>query len=434
MTDCPSIDAARLWGTLMALAEIGATPVGGVRRLALDDADRRARDRLVAWCSDAGCTIRVDAVGNVFARRRGRDDARAVVMAGSHLDTQPNGGRFDGAYGVVAALEVLRTLNDAGIETNAPVELVAWSNEEGTRFAPSMMGSMAHAGLLERRQVLDSTDVAGLRYGDELARIGYAGDGLGDVAIAAYFEAHIEQGPVLEARGATIGVVTGGQGQRWYDLRLTGQAAHAGSTPMPGRRDALVGAARVVEATRRIGAGRPDGRATVGRLEVVPNSRNVVPGEVRLTIEIRHPDDIERHAMDAELHAAVHEATATEGLGFRMDEVLEQPATPFDARCVAAVRDAARIEGLCHLDIVSGAAHDAVAIARIAPAAMVFVPCAGGISHDESESATPADLAAGTQVLLRAMLAACGHPAAHAPRRTGEATRMRPARAPEVLP
>ena len=416
MIACPGIDGARQWATLMALAEIGATPAGGVRRLALGDADRQARDRLVAWCTDAGCTVRVDAVGNVFARRPGRDAGRAVVMTGSHLDTQPNGGRFDGAYGVVAGLEVLRTLNDAGVETDAPVELVAWSNEEGTRFAPAMMGSMAHAGLLERRQVLDSTDADGLRYGDELARIGYAGSGLGDVDVAAYFEAHIEQGPVLEARGATIGIVTGGQGQCWYDPRLTGQAAHAGSTPMAGRRDALVGAARVVEAVRRIGAGRADGRATVGRLQVAPNSRNVVPGEVRMTIELRHPDDAQRRAMDDALHAAVHEVARSEGLGFRMDAVLEQPATPFDARCVTAVRDAARVEGLAHLDIVSGAAHDAIAIARIAPAAMVFVPCAGGISHDESESATPADLAAGTQVLLRAMLAACGHPAARQPR------------------
>src|SRR5574337_2073835 len=418
MSPCPTIDGARLWASLMALAGIGATPAGGVRRLALDDDDKRARDLFVRWCADAGCSIRVDAVGNIFARRRGRDESRPIVMTGSHLDTQPGGGRFDGAYGVMAGLEVLRTLNDAQVETEAPIELVVWSNEEGTRFAPSMMGSMAWAGLLDRAQVLDSRDGDGARYGDELARIGYAGEGLGGGAIAAYFEAHIEQGPVLEARGATIGAVTGGQGQRWYDVRLVGSAAYAGSTPMSGRRVALVGAARVVDAARRIAAARPEGRATVGELHVLPNSRNVVPGEVRMTLDIRHPSDRERDAMDDELQAALREAAAAEGLEVRVERVLDQPATAFDAGCVAQVRDAAAREGFSRLDIVSGAAHDAIAVARVAPAAMVFVPCAGGISHNEAESATPDDLAAGTQVLLRAVLGACSHPAASAPRAT----------------
>ena len=415
---CPRIDGARLWACLMALAEIGATAGGGVKRLALDDDDRRARDLFVRWCGDAGCAVRIDAVCNIFARRPGRDDGRPVVMTGSHLDTQPNGGRFDGAYGVMAGLEVLRTLNDAGIDTAAPLELVVWCNEEGTRFAPAMMGSMAYAGLLDPVQVLASRDSAGRRYGDELARIGYVGEGLGGDLIAAYFEAHIEQGPVLEARGATIGAVTGGQGQRWYDLRLSGSAAHAGSTPMAGRRDALVGAARVIEAARRIATAHGEGRATVGELQVGPNSRNVVPGEVRMTLDIRHPDDALRDAMDAQLQAAVREAAAAEGLDFKLDAVLVQPATPFDPGCIERVREAARREGLAQLDIVSGAAHDAVAIARIAPVGMIFVPCAGGISHNEAESATPADLAAGCQVLLRALLGACGHPAATAPRAT----------------
>lgn len=418
MIACPAIDGARLWASLMSLAQIGATAGGGVTRLALDDDDRRARDLLVQWCRDAGCTVRVDAVGNLFARRPGRDPAAAVVMTGSHLDTQPGGGRFDGAYGVMAGLEVLRTLNDAGIGTDAAIELVAWANEEGTRFAPSMMGSMAYAGLLDAAQVLATRDSGGCRYGDELARIGYAGQGLGGDAIAAYFEAHIEQGPVLEARGAIIGAVTGGQGQRWYDLRLLGSAAHAGSTPMAGRRDALVGAARVIDAARRIAIAHDEGRATVGQLHVVPNSRNVVPGEVRMTLDIRHRDDHQRDAMDAALQAAVRAAAAAEGLQLTLERVLDQPAVVFDAACIARVRDAARREGYSQLDIVSGAAHDAVAIARIAPVGMIFVPCAGGISHNEAESATPADLAAGCQVLLRAVLGACGHPAAQAPRST----------------
>lgn len=403
----PKIDGQRLWDTLMALAAIGATPAGGVCRLALSDEDRRARDQLARWCEEAGCRVEVDAVGNLFARRAGRDPQAAAVVSGSHLDTQPNGGRFDGAYGVIAALEVLRTLHDAGLETARPFELVAWSNEEGTRFAPSMMGSMAFAGLLAEDDVLARTDADGRRYGDELERIGYRGRGLGRRPIAAYFEAHIEQGPVLERERRTIGVVTGGQGQRWYDLRLAGQAAHAGSTPMAGRRDALVGAARLVDAVRRIAGAYPGGVATVGELNVAPNSRNVIPGEVRMTMEVRHPDDRQRDAMDAALQSAVREIAAGEGLEAELKTTLVQPATPFDPACVARVREAARAEGFAHLDIVSGAAHDAIAVARVAPAAMVFVPCAGGISHNEAESATPDDLAAGAQVLLRAVLAAC---------------------------
>lgn len=403
----PRIDSRRLWDTLMALAAIGGTPAGGVCRLALSDEDRRARDQLARWCEAEGARVEVDAVGNLFARRAGRDPQAPAVLSGSHLDTQPNGGRFDGAYGVVAALEVMRTLQEHGLETRRAFELVAWSNEEGTRFAPSMMGSMAFANLLGEQEVLDRTDTAGLRYGDELERIGYRGRGLSHRPLAAYFEAHIEQGPVLEREGCTIGVVTGGQGQRWYDLKLAGQAAHAGSTPMAGRRDALVGAARLVEAVRRIALAHPGGVATVGQLQVSPNSRNVVPGAVRMSVEVRHPEDAQRDAMDAAVRAAVREIAAAERLGAELSDTLVQPATPFDAGCVARVRQAAQAEGLTHRDIVSGAAHDAIAIARIAPTAMVFVPCAGGISHDESESATPEDLAAGAQVLLRAALGAC---------------------------
>lgn len=404
----PKINAERLWCALMELAQIGATAAGGVRRLALTNEDKHGRDQLVRWCQQAGCRIEVDAVGNIFARRSGLDDALPAVTTGSHLDTQPNGGRFDGAYGVIAGLEVLRTLNDAGIATDAPIDLVVWSNEEGTRFAPSMMGSMAFAGALSLEQVLACRDSEGRSFCKELARIGYAGEGLGGQRIAAYFEAHIEQGPVLEKEGVTIGVVTGGQGQFWYDLRLIGQAAHAGSTPMSGRRDAVVAAARIIDAVQRIGVSRPPGGvATVGQLQVEPNSRNVIPGEVRMTAEIRHPIDAKRVTMDAALRAAVREVSERDGIEISITCVLDQPATSFDLECIAAVREAARAEGYSHLDIVSGAAHDAIAIARIAPTAMIFVPCAGGISHNEAESATPSDLAAGCQVLLRSMLDAC---------------------------
>jgi N-carbamoyl-L-amino-acid hydrolase len=400
----PRIDGGRLWRALTALAEVGAIAGGGVRRVALTDDDRRGRDLFVRWCEAAGLAVRVDAIGNLFARRRGRDDGRPPVLAGSHLDTQPNGGRFDGAYGVMAGLEIVRALDDAGVVTDAPLEIVVWTHEEGTRFAPSMMGSMAFAGLLPLQVALDSRDADGIRFASELERIGYRGDGLGDRAVGAYFEAHIEQGPVLEERGCTIGVVTGGQGQRWYDASLRGQAAHAGTTPMSRRRDALVGAAEMVLAVQRIGI-EHGGCATVGQVDVRPNSRNVIPGEVAFSVELRHPLDAARLAMDRALRTAIDDVAQRLALDARLVQVLDQPAVSFDAQCVALVRDGAEREGLRCMDITSGAAHDAIALARVAPTAMVFVPCAGGISHNEAESASPEDLAAGCQVLMNAMWA-----------------------------
>ena len=401
----PKINGERLWASLMTLAEVGATAGGGVCRLALSDEDKVARDLFVGWCKDAGCNVRVDAVGNIFARRPGRNSALPPVMTGSHIDSQPNGGRFDGAYGVMAGLEVLRALNDANIVTDAPLEVVVWTNEEGTRYAPSMMGSMAFTGLLNLQQVYQSVDATGLTFVDELERIGYRGEGRGRSPMAAYFEAHIEQGPILEEEGMTIGVVTGGQGQFWYDLTLQGQDAHAGSTPMARRCDALVGAAQIIQDVNRIGSSFPPGGcATVGHLCVRPNSRNVIPGGVDMSIEVRHPNDDKRMQMDKAVRAAVGEAAELHGLVATLVQVLEQPAAQFDTRCVQAVRDAATREGYAHIDIISGAAHDAIAIASIAPTAMIFVPCAGGISHNEAESATPQDLAAGCQVLMRAML------------------------------
>lgn len=400
----PRIDRDRLWRSLMMLAEIGGIPGGGVRRLALSDDDQRGRAQFVRWCEEAGLTIRVDAIGNVFARRRGRNPRRAPIVTGSHLDTQPNGGRFDGAYGVMAGLEIMRTLNDAGVETDAPLEVVAWTNEEGTRFAPSMMGSMVFAGLLQLEAALIVEDSHGKTIASELARIGYVGEHLKEHPIGAYFEAHIEQGPVLEAHGCIIGVVTGGQGQSWFDVVLRGQAMHAGTTPMNRRRDAIVGAAEIVLAVRDIGA-RFDGCATVGQVDVRPNSRNVIPGEVVLTIEIRHPDNTVRQAMDCAVREAVGVVARQARLELDFRQVLDQSATSFDPTCVALVRDAAAHEGFSSMDIISGAAHDAIALAHVAPSAMVFVPCAGGVSHNEAESATPEDLGAGCQVLLDAVLA-----------------------------
>ena len=401
------IDGDRLWASLMELAEIGATEKGGVCRLALTDIDRAGRDLFVRWCEDAGCTVSVDGVGNVFARRPGKDATLPPVMAGSHLDSQPTGGKFDGAYGVLAGLEAVRTLNDFGIETDAPVEIVAWTNEEGSRFSPPMMGSGAFAGVFGADEVLARPDnVTGPLLGDELSRIGYDGEApVGGREVGAYFEAHIEQGPILENEGRTIGVVTGAQGQRWYEVTVTGQEAHAGPTPMTLRRDALVAAARMIDAVNRLGHDfPPEACATVGFVESSPNSRNTIPGRVFFTVDLRHPDNATLAAMDRRLRTDFAGIAEAAGCTADVVDFWEYPETAFDEACVSAVRDAADQGGLLWRDIVSGAGHDAVYIARIAPAAMIFIPCEGGISHNEIENATREDCAAGAQVLIQAML------------------------------
>ena len=405
-----TIDGARLWDSLMEMAKIGATPKGGVCRLALTDLDRAGRQLFIDWCVAAGCTIAVDKVGNVFARRPGRDPARPAVMTGSHLDTQPTGGRFDGIFGVLAGLEVVRTLNDRGIVTEAPIEVAVWTNEEGARFSPAMMGSGVHAGIFPLAEILEKRDMDGRRFGDELARIGFAGpEEPGRRAVGAYFEAHIEQGPILEAEERTIGVVTGSQGQRWYEVTVKGQEAHAGPTPMSRRRDALVGAARMIDLVNRIGRERPPyACATVGVIQSKPNSRNTIPGEVFFTVDFRHPDDDVLSTMDALLKTGCAAIAAEGGLEVEIADFWYAPPTPFEARLVDAVRDGAARHGYSHRDIVSGAGHDAVYMARVAPAAMIFVPCIGGISHNEVEDAKPADIEAGANVLLHAMLQEAG--------------------------
>jgi len=404
-----AIDGQRLWDSLMEMARIGATEKGGVCRLALTDLDRESRDLFVRWCESAGCSVSVDAVGNIFARRPGRRDDLPPVVTGSHLDSQPTGGKYDGAYGVLAGLEVLRTLNDGAVETEAPVEVVVWTNEEGSRFAPAMMGSGAFTRRFSVAETYAAEDVDGETFGVALEAIGYKGEGCGDRPIGAYFEAHIEQGPILEEEAKTIGVVSGAQGQRWYEITLTGMEAHAGPTPMARRRDALVGAADVVTAVNRIGHDfQPDACATVGMMQVRPNSRNVIPGEVFLTVDFRHPDDSRLAAMDAALRETVEHIAAERKLDVAMEQILDFAAVAFDPDCVAAVRRGAERGGLAHRDIVSGAGHDAVYVAGIAPAGMIFVPCKDGISHNEIESATPEDLAAGCQVLLHAVLEKAG--------------------------
>lgn len=401
----PRIDGERLWRSLMDLARIGATPRGGVRRITLTEEDRAGRALFVRWCDEAGMQVRCDRIGNLFARRDGSDPSAAPVMMGSHLDSQPSGGKFDGAYGVMAGLEVVRTLNDRGVRTRAPVEVASWTNEEGSRFVPTLMGSGVFAGIFPLDRVLAEKDVDGVTVGEALARIGFSGEHQPH-RVGAYFEAHIEQGPVLEDTRTTIGVVQGALGQRWFDLLLTGQDAHAGPTPMELRKDALLAAGRLVAEVNRIATSYPDyARGTVGHLQVRPNSRNVVPGEVRMTVDLRNASDATLTRMKEDLEASVRRVAAECRVAAQSKEVVYFPPCEFSPELVSLVRNASLSLGFTHRDIVSGAAHDAVYLARVAPTAMVFVPCEGGISHNETENARPEDLAAGCDVLLQAVLA-----------------------------
>ena len=404
-----NVNEPRLWQSLMDLARIGATAKGGVCRLALTDEDREARGWFIERARAAGCDVRIDRIGNIYARRAGSHADAPAVLTGSHIDSQPTGGKFDGAYGVLAGLEVIRTLNDHNVRTRAPVEVVVWTNEEGSRFVPLMMGSGVFAKVFSLQTALAAVDLEGRSVDDELKRIGYAGPAEAPTHVAAYFEAHIEQGPVLEAAGVTIGVGRGVLGIRWYDCTITGFEAHAGPTPMGARRDALQGAARVMQEVVAI-AGRhgPHGRGTVGFVQVFPNSRNVIPGRVKFSIDLRNSEPANLDAMGTELQKclrALHEST---GLETTLTEVSHFAATRFDAGCAAAVERAARRLGHSHMDLVAGAGHDAIYLARVAPSGMIFIPCKDGISHNEIEDAQPRDIAAGADVLLQCMLEYAG--------------------------
>jgi len=400
------INGERLWDSLMQMAKIGATPKGGVKRLTLTELDRQARDLFVRWCKEAGLAVSVDGVGSIFARRRGREAGAAPVVSGSHLDTQPSGGRFDGCYGVMAALEVARSLNDHAIETRLPFEVAMWTNEEGSRFLPVMGASGAFAGVHTTQEILAARDLEGVSFGDALRAIGYAGAApVGGRALAAYFEAHIEQGPLLENTGNTIGVVTGALGQRWFDVTVTGMDAHAGPTPMQLRRDALLGASYLIQEVNRLAKATEHARGTVGMIVNRPNSRNVVPGETMFSVDFRDTDIAGLDRMEQGLRAAAATLAAEQRLQIDIRQTVFFPPCHFDRDCVAAVRDGAGRLGYAHMDIVSGAGHDAVHIAGVAPSAMIFVPCEGGISHNEIENAKPEDLAAGCDVLLQAVLA-----------------------------
>jgi beta-ureidopropionase / N-carbamoyl-L-amino-acid hydrolase len=406
------IDPGRLWDELMRMAEIGATPKGGVRRLALSDVDRAGRERFRGLCEAAGLRVRVDAMGNMFARREGRDPARLPVLFGSHLDSQPSGGKFDGALGVLAGLEVMRTLNDLGIETDAPLELVNWTDEEGSRFGHSLMGSGVWAGIYPLEKTYALTDTEGVSVGAALAGIGYRGEVPAAAFPAdAYFELHIEQGPILEVEERMIGIVTGAQAQIWYDAVLTGRESHAGTTPPARRRDALSGAARIILLVERLMRGEgEDGRGTVGQIQVYPNSRNVIPGEVRFTVEFRHPDEAAIGRLAAVFSEEAATLAAADGLALQLTELFRIPAQPFDPACVDLVRKGAERLGLAAREIVSGAGHDAVYVARRVPTAMIFTPCKDGLSHNEAESMRPEEAASGCQVLFEAVLARANSP------------------------
>ena len=400
------VNGPRLWDALMELAQIGATPKGGVCRLTLTDLDKQGRDLVTRWAREAGMTVTIDKIGNGFMRRPGRNNSLPPIMTGSHIDTQPTGGKFDGNYGVLAGLEVVRTLNDHGIETEAPIEVAFWTNEEGSRFVPVMMGSGVFAKAFTLEHAYAATDTEGKTVGGELERIGYVGSQEpGDHPIGAYFEAHIEQGPVLEDNAKTIGVVTGVLGIRWYDCVVTGMEAHAGPTPMALRKDALQVAAQLMqEVVACAHRHPPHGRGTVGMVQVHPNSRNVIPGQVKFSIDLRNASDADCDAMDADIRAVAARISQASGLPIEITLVSNYPAQPFHADCVDAVARAAKALGYSHMPAVSGAGHDAVYMARLAPAGMVFIPCKDGISHNEIEDVTPADITAGCNVLLHAML------------------------------
>jgi beta-ureidopropionase / N-carbamoyl-L-amino-acid hydrolase len=408
------VNGDRLWSRLMKMAKIGATPRGGCNRQALTDADMAGRKLLSQWAVAAGCRARVDAVGNLFIRRAGIDDALPAVMTGSHLDTQPTGGKFDGVYGVLAGLEVIESLNDLGMATLHPIELSVWCNEEGSRFPMAMMGSAVWSGRLPLETAFALTDRAGITVRQELERAGVAIDlPQPRQPVKACFEVHIEQGPVLEQKAKTIGVVTGVQHMSRHEVVVEGQEAHAGPTPMDMRRDPIRVLAELLPALYAAAALRgPDARLTFGFIETLPGSPNTVPGRLRFTVDIRHPEARQYASLRQEMNDLVRAALERHALAGGIRCVWEAPGVSFDPICVAAVRSAAAALGYDSMEMVSGAGHDSCNVSAVVPTAMVFVPCAGGLSHNEAESALPGDLAAGASVLMNAMLSLAERPIA----------------------
>lgn len=409
-TNLTRANGDRLWDRLMEMAKIGATPAGGCNRQALTDEDKIGRQLFEKWCTDAGCSIEYDQMGNVFARRAGTDNSLPPVLMGSHLDTQPTGGKYDGVYGVLAGLEVIESLNDNAIQTKHPVEVVAWTNEEGARFSPAMIGSGVFAGEFDLDYGLSRAAKDGVTIGAELERLGYSGSReCKAFPIKAAFEAHIEQGPILEAEKLTVGVVTGVQGMRWYDIELYGDAVHAGPTPMDSRRDPVMALHGILARLYELaGAYAPWGRVTFGDIRFEPGSRNTVPEKITVALDLRHPDEATLSEMDSQMREIVADESQSKNVEGDIRVEWESPAVKFDDDCVEAVATA--VDGLGHssMKMVSGAGHDSVYLSRVAPTSMIFVPCEGGISHNEQEAADKDDLAAGCDVLLNAVIAMAG--------------------------
>jgi len=399
------INEERLWQRMMEMAKIGATSKGGVNRVALSDEDKAGRDLFIAWCKAANCTIEIDNMGNLFAKRAGKDNSEPTILIGSHLDSQPTGGKYDGVYGVLAALEVIETLNDQNIITESPIVIVSWTNEEGARFAPAMIGSGIFADVFTLEYAYSRKDNEGKTLGNELERIGYKGtDQPNKKQYKASFEVHIEQGPILEAEEKQVGIVTGVQGIRWYDLTITGKETHAGPSPMSYRKDPMKAALPLLQKVYAIADKfAPEAKVTIGYANASPGVRNTVPGKLDISLDLRHPDEAILKQMDEQLQAIAQE-NQQDGIRVNLNEIWYSPPVVFDENCIAAVEKATKDLDISARKMVSGAGHDSVYIVRKMPTSMIFIPCEDGLSHNELEHAEQEDVYAGANVLLHTVL------------------------------
>jgi len=400
------INGDRLWDSIHEMAKIGPGIAGGSNRQTLTDEDGEGRRLFQSWCEDAGCTMGVDQMGTMFMRREGTDPDALPVYVGSHLDTQPTGGRYDGVLGVLAGLEIVRTLNDLNIRTRHPIVVTNWTNEEGARYAPPMLASGVFAGVHKQDWAYGIEDAEGKKFGDELERIGWRGDEeVGTRKMKAFFELHIEQGPILEIEGVDIGVVTHGQGLSWTQLTILGKDSHTGSTPMPMRKNAGLGMARILDLVDEIAwSHKPDAVGAAGHIEVYPNSRNVIPGKVVFTVDFRSPNLAVIQDMEQRLAAGAKTICDDMGLSMEIEKTGGFDPVEFDEACVQAIRNAAERLGYTHRNLISGAGHDACWVNRVAPTAMVMCPCAGGLSHNEGEDISKEWSTAGAEVLFHAVV------------------------------
>ena len=400
------VNGDRLWDSIMEMAKIGPGVAGGNNRQTLTDDDAKGRELFKSWCEKAGLAMGLDTMGNMFARREGTDPNALPVMVGSHLDTQPTGGKYDGVLGVLGGLEIIRTLNDLDIKTKHPIEIVNWTNEEGTRFAPPMLSSGVFASMHTEEWAYNREDSEGKKFGDELKRIGWRGEEpVGERKLHAFYELHIEQGPILEDENVDIGVVTHGQGLNWLQVTLVGKESHTGSTPMPKRVNAGLGMARITQLVDEIALSHaPHAVGAIGHIDVYPNSRNIIPGKVVFTVDFRHPNKEVIQDMEDRMRKGAADIAEKIGLTMDIEKVGNFDPVEFDKDCVEKVRDAAKTLGYSHMNIVSGAGHDACWINRVAPTAMIMCPCVDGLSHNEAEEITKEWSTAGADVLFHAVV------------------------------